>query len=112
MSTYTCITKESFSDEYYINNLSSYKYIIKYNFENGLTYYFPTNNYRFKPKDIIMKELIAGEFSNFKRIKSIYDLQQYYSDNFEVFISYHDLQKIWNYYTTNKLLITQIIDSL
>ena len=111
MSSFECITAENIPDDYYVCHPTEWEYICRYEFENGLVYYYGSNSNDSEQSEDIMKEMIQTEYGFFDEIDTPYDLQEYYYENFGIFTRFSDIEKIWSYYTNNENLIKEIINS-
>lgn len=80
-----------------------------YNFTNGLKFIIGTNNSDTSIKDVVE----AMDFTIDIVLKysiSAYELQLYYQDYLDIFYSYKECTKIFDYYTNNEHLIREVIE--
>jgi hypothetical protein len=98
------ITRDMIPSNIYLCNIDEWTKINHFKFENGLQCIVGANRH-LSSKDAI--ESINDELDNVLENNNPEELQQYYYDNFENFISYSDCVKIFNYYYENEVLIKE-----
>jgi hypothetical protein len=91
------------------NDKPDFRYIHKFEFNNGLVYIIGSY-YRIYSVDDIIENIesdfrTANEYNN-----NAEELQEYYKDEFDMHYKYSICLKIWNYYNNNKQLIKEVID--
>jgi hypothetical protein len=91
-------------DNIYLCDIDNWTKINYFEFENGLKCVIGANRY-LSGKNAI--ESIKDELDYVLENNNPEELQQYYYDNFENFISYSDCVKIFNYYYENENLIKE-----
>lgn len=97
------------SNVYLHGKNDNYTYIHMYNFTNGLKFIIGTNNSDTSIKDVVE----AMDFTIDIVLKysiSAYELQLYYQDYLDIFYSYKECTKIFDYYTNNEHLIREVIE--
>ncbi len=100
------ITRNMIPNNIYLcdNGKDDWNKINYFEFENGLKCVIGANRY-LSGKDAI--ESMKDEMDYILENDSPEELQQYFYDNFENFISYSDCVKIFNYYNENEDLIKE-----
>ena len=55
-------------------------------------------------------EYLKSDFDTFSVMESPNIIQEYFYDNFNMFVKYEDCVKIYNYFTNNKELIEEVLN--
>jgi hypothetical protein len=102
---FNIITIDMIPSNIYLCDKDDWTKINYFEFANGLECVIGANRY-LSGKDAI--ESIKNELDYVLENNNPEELQQYFYDNFENFISYSDCVKIYNYYYKNEGLIKEV----
>jgi hypothetical protein len=102
------IEADEVPDNIYIVDKNKWKFIVKYIFDNGLVLYYGTNYFN-DENDEQMAEMLECNYGRFEDYKNPSDYQAELYAEYDIFMKFENVLKVWQYYEDNKIKILSIL---